>query len=132
MDIVMDVRRLAMPGWKVLEARHLTGAENHGGHYVYVDVCDAAGNDLRGTGVHALFGWEGMNEEEKPNPVALDKPTGEPAGNFVLYPGMKAWVEVQGLGLPSERVVGLHTAYPSDGEGNDFGLHSFYVKFGTG
>lgn len=125
----LGIQALAIAGWKVVEARHLTGAENQGRRNVYVDVVDSQEQDLRNTELLLLYGWDGMQPEETPTPVKLDKPLGEPAGNIALFIGMRAWVEIQGCGLPSERVTGLRTDLPADDTGNEFGEHSFYVKF---
>lgn len=128
---IFQTHSIAGYGWHVLECKHLSGAENNGGRAVYVDVVDEKNRDLRQTGLHVRYGWEGMQPDEAPPLVPLDKAPGDgAAGNFVLFPGMKAWAEIVGADSPSDRVVGFTVDLPSDGQGNEFGLHSYYVKFG--
>ena len=74
-------------------------------HHVYVDVCDADGNDLRSPQLKIEYEWEGMQPHEKPAPVPLDKPVGEHAGNFPLNPGMTARLRI--IPGPSEWVEKL-------------------------
>src|SRR5690606_10517432 len=78
--------------------------------------------------------WEGRRDDEPAPPKSLDKPDNEPAGSLDVYKGqiITAWLE--GDGLPSERVTGLHTDHgdevASDGSnGNMRFHHSFHVIF---
>jgi hypothetical protein len=129
--VVFQTQNIMGKGWKVLEVRHLEGSENNYRRHVFVDVVDEQGKDLRQTGLQLRYGWEGMNAEEAPAPIPLDKSTGDgAAGNFALFRGMKAWVELVGQDYPSERVGGFTADLPPDSIGNEWGMHSYYVKFG--
>jgi hypothetical protein len=131
MPVSLQTQHVIGRGWKVLEARHMEGAENNYRRHVFVDVVDENDNDLRQTGLQLRYGWEGMKEEETPPPILLDKAVGDgAAGNFTLFRGMKAWVELVGQGFPSERVGGFTADLPADGVGNEWGMHSYYVRFG--
>ena len=112
--------------------RHLTGAENRGNHNVYVDVLAANRQDLRGTGIKFIYAWEGMQENERPPLVPIEKPAGEFGGNMPIYLGAIASVAIDGA--PSEVVRGLRTDFGGDDgtDGNSYGHQSFHVVFRGG
>lgn len=120
--------------WRVLGVYHLTPEENQGKHAVYVDVVDEAGNRVRDPNLRLHWGWEGQRPDEQVNPKAFDKPDSEPATNLDLYKGQHLWVQIEGDGLPSDRVCNCHTSHtdepgPHGETWNSFGHHSFYVLF---
>lgn len=101
-------------------------------HLVYVTLEDADGSRLDGhglDGVRVRFNWVGMKPEETPPPVIPDKPAPEPHCNIAVYPGMRTSVWVDEPGTVSDDAEGIHTAWPSDGQGNDYGHHSFALTF---
>ena len=109
----MRIETVQGAAWRVLSAE-----TRDNDHHVFIDVYGADGADLRDTGVRVRFGWEGMQPDETPAPVAVGgKPSNEPACSIPLWPGQRAWVEIDGAS--SERVSGLEI---SD-------LASFVVRF---
>jgi hypothetical protein len=111
--------------WKVVQVHHLLPAENGGNHHIYVDLRDETGT--RVMGAHARVTWPGGEEL-----VAIDKPAGEPGGNFPMWKHQVcdvAAVGVPGTNLPSDRVTGMHTTHPDEPPGNTLFHHSFAVDF---
>jgi hypothetical protein len=110
--------------WKVIKVYHLSPAENHGNHNVYVDMLDEDGNRIYGAKARAT--WQGGQGE-----VTIDKPENEPGTNFPLWKHQVTTAE--GLGLPSDRVANLHSGHPDEPGpppgGNTLFHHSFYVVF---
>ncbi len=120
--------------WKITGVRHLPPDENRGRHNIFVDAIDEQGQRVRDPNLRIHYTWEGRRADEPAPPKPLDKPDNEPAGNLDVYKGqiITAWLE--GDGLPSERVAGLHTDHndeqASDGtNGNTRFHHSFQVTF---
>ena len=103
--------------------RHLPQDQNNGNHNVYVDLFDEGGRDLREPRVYL----EARNINGVKLRVYLDKPYGEPGGNFVLFRD-----DTYCLFAPnaqSDIVDGLHTRHPDEPPGNTLYHHSFYVQF---
>jgi murein DD-endopeptidase MepM/ murein hydrolase activator NlpD len=122
------------PQWRLIGVHHLTPDENRGGHSVYVDVVDETGKALRDPSLQLRWGWEGQRAGEASPPKRFDKPANEPGANVELYLGQLLWVEVEGGGLPSDRVANLHSKHADErgpqGElWNSIGHHSFYLVF---
>ncbi|MFN2202508.1 MAG: peptidoglycan DD-metalloendopeptidase family protein [Caldilineaceae bacterium] len=120
--------------WRVAGIHHLEPAENRGGHSVYVDAVDENGQRIEDPNLRIRWGWEGQRADEASPPQKLDKRAPEPAGNVVLFLPQHTWVEIEGLGLSSDRVANLHTNHADEpapgGElWNSRGHHSFYVLF---
>lgn len=120
--------------WRVIGIHHLTPEENQGRHAVYVDVVDEAGNRVHNPNLRLRWGWEGQRPDEQTVPKPLDKPDSEPAANLDLYKGQHLWVQIEGDGLPSDRVCNCHTNHadepgPHGETWNSIGHHSFYVLF---
>lgn len=122
--------------WKVVEVRHLSPLENRSKHNVYVDVVDEAGQRIRDNNLRIGWDWVGRRADERADPMPLDKPDSEPAGNVPLgHPGQVTRVWVIGHGLASEAVENLHSNHPDEptpGTNDLFntrGHHSFYVRF---
>jgi hypothetical protein len=106
--------------WKCIKVHHLTPQENVGNHNVFVDVLDE--NDQRVYGTRVSLKWptgSGIG--------TIDKPPTEPGTNFPLWKNQV--VEMEVIGRPSDRVVGLHTGHPDEGAGNTMYHHSFLVVF---
>lgn len=127
--------RSAAPGtaWRVGVLRKLAPAENRGKHHAFISA-EKNGRDVRGDSLAVRWGWEGM--EGPPQVAFLNKPSNEPATNIPILSNMKIWLELSDLlGVPSDRVVGLHTGYPdeplpADGlGGNTLFHHSFEIRF---
>jgi hypothetical protein len=118
-----------VPGaeWLVDSVRHLSGAENQGRHHVFVDATGRNEEDLRGTGLHVAYGWDGMSEDEVPPLAPIDKPADEFGCHIPIFQG--AVMHVAMHGAPSQVVRGLHTAFNSDDEGNSWGYQSFHIVF---
>ena len=120
--------------WKIISVRHLSPAENCGRHNLYLDVIDEAGQRVRNPDLRVAYTWEGRRDQEAALPTPLDKPANEPAGNLDLYQGQIITAWLQGDDLPSDRVVGVHTAHPDEpaeqgNQGNMRFHHSFHVLF---
>jgi len=111
--------------WKVQRVHHLTADENNFRQHIFVDMQDEAGNRLQGGAVRVS--WPGGDQI-----VALDKPPGEPAGNFPMWKYQVC--EVTAIGIPgetlvSDKVTGLHTGHKDEGPGNRLFHHSFALVF---
>jgi hypothetical protein len=115
--------------WIVESVRHLPGAENNSRHHIFVDAVGPDGADLRGTGLHVVYGWRGMNANETPPPVAIDKPADEFGCHIPIFPGAIMYIMMDSPA--SEIVSDLHTAFEDEQpeEGNGFGHQSFHVVF---
>jgi hypothetical protein len=106
--------------WKCIKIHHLTPEENNGNHNVFVDVVDE--NDQRVYGTRVSLKWptgSGIG--------TIDKPPEEAGTNFPLWKNQV--VEIEVIGRPSDRVIGLHTGHPNEGAGNALYHHSFFVLF---
>lgn len=114
-------RTPVIPCFRIIGIHKLTPAENDGRHNLFVDVINLSGNRLN---VQMDWGWEGRKDSEKITPLNLDKPPGEPAGNFVIWGNQKIWAGV--LGKHSDKVLNVHTGLPDEGPGSTWGHHSYY------
>lgn len=124
-DSVAQVdRTLTRPSYRIIGIHHLTGDENRSKRNLFMDVVDATGNRLK---EKIEWGWEGQKPGQHPNPVALDKPFNEPAGNISIDWGQKIWARV--LGKDSDKVLGVTTQLPDDGPWNTLGHHSYYIAW---
>jgi hypothetical protein len=123
--------------WKVVGIHHLLPEENMSNHNIYVEALDEQGNRLRPS---AWLGWtwEGRRPQERADPVPLDKPDNEAAGNISLFSGQNATVWIKGLNRDanekSDRVENLHIRHadeplPDGRKLNTYGHHSFFVVF---
>jgi hypothetical protein len=119
--------------WRVVRVHHLAPEENNDNHHIYLDVLDPAlpdaANVLGGRvfGAHLKVTWEGGESL-----VTVEKPLGEPGGNFPMWKAQDCAVVALGLEgheLPSDRVTGLQTHHPDEAPGNTWGHHSFSVIF---
>lgn len=124
--------------WRVIGVHHLLPRENFGNHHVYLEALDEDGNRLKTPTIWAGWTWEGRRPDERADPVPLDKPDFEAAGNITMHFGQKVTVWIKGPGRDaqdkSDRVENLHTAHadeplPDGTLLNSVGHHSFYVVF---
>ncbi len=120
---VRVIQVAAEPGaviWRVIRVHHLTPEENGGRHHIFLDVLDEEGNRIMGAQVRVT--WQDGEQI-----VTIDKPANEPGANFPMWKGQIC--NVEGVGLPSDRVENLHTAHPDEAPGNTLFHHSFLVVF---
>lgn len=124
--------------WQVIGVHHLYPRENFGNHNVFLEALDENGQRVKNPPAWAGWTWEDRRPEERADPVILDKPDYEPAGNISMYYQQTVSVWAKGRSAtasePSDRVENLHTRHPDepleDGSLlNSVGHHSFYVVF---
>jgi len=116
--------------WEVTAVRHLSGAENTGKHNAYVSVYDENGNRVTNDALRIGWTWEGRQPDEEAPPKKLDKPDGEIGhGDVPLEKGMIVTLWIEGDGLESSKVMGLHSMHPDEEDGNTWGHHSFTITF---
>jgi len=124
--------------WKVIGVHHLLPRENFSNHHVYLEALNEDGNRIKNPPAWVGWTWEGRRPDERANPVILDKPDAEAAGNIMLFFGQKASAWMNGTNRDgqdkSDRVENLHTTHPDEPlpDGtllNTLGHHSFYVVF---
>ncbi len=113
----------AAPGdivFDVLRVHHLTPEENRGNHHIYVDVLDEEGRRLTDAQVRIVWA-----EGSRVFPLNTD-----PTRPGVAFP-MNKWdvYEVDVMGMPSARVVGISAGHPAEGRGNPEFRHSFLIVF---
>ncbi len=117
--------------WRLVGVYHLLPSENVGKNNVYIDGVDKSGK--RVPLLFAGWDWEGRQENQKADPVRMDKPDNEPAGNIALHAGQKIKVFIKGLSSadndPSDSAYNIHTGHPDEPGGNFRYHHSFYVLF---
>jgi hypothetical protein len=108
--------------WQAIRVHHLTPEENHGNHHIFLDALGEGGDRI--FNAQAQVFWDGGEQT-----VAIDRPLSEPGANFPMWKWQVCSVVM--LGLPSDRVVNLHTAHPDEppGDGNTLFHHSFQVDF---
>jgi len=124
------------PFWQVVNVRHLSADENRGKHNIFVRVLDANGQRDRNPSLRVAYTWEGRRPDESAPPRPLDKGDGDIGhADIDVNKGQHISVWIEGDGLPSARVVNLHTDHEanektSDGQdGNTRFHHSFLVTF---
>jgi hypothetical protein len=124
--------------WQVIGVHHLLPRENFSKHNVYVEALDEQGQRVRNPIAWVGWTWQGRRSDERADPVPLDKPDAEAAGNVAVHFGQIISMWIKGLGRDgndkSDRVENLHTAHPDEPtpDGallNTLGHHSFYVVF---
>jgi hypothetical protein len=124
--------------WRVIGIHHLYPRENFGNHHVYLEAVDENGQRIKNPYAWAGWTWEGRQPGQRADPVILDKPPYEAAGNIALHIQQTVEVWIKGLSPtanePSDHVANLHTRHPDepleDGSLlNSIGHHSFYVVF---
>lgn len=113
--------------WRAIRVRHLTGAENRGQHNVFINALNPDGS--RKSGTWAGWTWEGKRDNERADPVNLDKPPTDFAmGNLAMHWGqiVSVWMIPPEI---SDRAENMHTMHPDEEQGNTRGHHSFEVAF---
>ncbi|MBC7224242.1 MAG: carboxypeptidase regulatory-like domain-containing protein, partial [Anaerolineae bacterium] len=111
--------------WKAAWVRHLEPRENRGRHHLFVDAVDEAGRRVVGAEVCVRVDGEThlVTLTEEAGPLGVEVPMAQ---------GQEYALEM--VGLPSERVAGLHTDHPDEPVpglplGNARHHHSFAVRF---
>lgn len=124
------------PFWQVINVRHLSADENRGKHNIFVRVLDVNGQRDRNPSLRVAYTWEGRRPDESAPPRPLDKDDADLGhADIDVNKGQHISVWIEGDGLPSARVVNLHTDHDvnektSDGQdGNTRFHHSFLVTF---
>lgn len=124
--------------WKVIGVHHLFPRENFSNHNVFLEALNEEGQRVRNPIAWAGWTWVGRRPDERADPVALDKPDNEAAGNIAMHFQQTVSVWMKGLNRDgndkTDRVENLHTRHPDepleDGSLlNSLGHHSFYVVF---
>lgn len=124
--------------WRLIGVHHLLPDENVSKHNIYIEALDEQGNRIKNPIAWAGWTWEGRRPNERADPVALDKPANETAGDIAIHFGQKASIWIKGLNRDgndkSDRVENLHTAHadeplPDGRLLNTIGHHSFYLVF---
>jgi hypothetical protein len=124
--------------WKVIGIHHLLPRENFGNHNVYIEALDEEGQRIKNPHAWAGWTWIGRRPGERADPVALDKPAYEAAGNIAMHFGQNISTWIKGLSSDandkSDWVENLHTSHPDEPSPdgsllNTLGHHSFYVVF---
>lgn len=113
---------------------HLTGPENVGKHNIFFDVLGIDGQRVPDIATRFLVGWKWQDQRpgELSNPVRLDKPLSEPAGNIDMWPGqvITVWlIDARSHTIISNEVRGLQSGHDDEEPGNTRFHHSFYVVF---
>lgn len=121
---VSMVKAPAGLAWRCIGIYHLSPSENRGRHNVFVDVLDEKGNRTRDPVINWTWYMDAPTQT-----VRLEKPDNEPATNIPVEKSSTVTLQVNGGGLPSDSVGGIHTRHADEGEGNTWGHHSFYVVF---
>jgi hypothetical protein len=106
--------------WKIIDAYHLSGQQNHGNHHVFADVLNADGT--RRMGAHCNLYFAGRTAV-----LTIDKPANEPGTNAPMYRGN--FYDIEGADLPSDKAIHFSSEWPDEEEGNTNGHHSFMVIF---
>ncbi len=124
--------------WRIIGVHHLLPRENFSKHNLYIEILDEEGRRVNNPIGWAGWTWEGRQSHERADPVSLDKPDFEPAGNIGMFFGQKVacWIKGQSRdgNDKTDKVENIHTAHPDeplpDGSLlNTLGHHSFYVVF---
>ena len=118
------IKAPAGPAWRCIGVFKLAPQENRGRHNCFVDVLDELGNRTR----QPVINWTWYMDAPTQT-VRLDKPDNEPAADIPVEKSYTVTLRVNGDGLPSDNVGGIHTRHADEGEGNSWGHHSFYVVF---
>jgi hypothetical protein len=118
------IKAPAGPAWRCIGIFKLAPQENRGRHNVFVDVLDELGNRTR----QPVINWTWYMDAPTQT-VRLDKPDNEPAADIPVEKSYTVTLRVNGDGLPSDSVGGIHTRHRDEGEGNTYGHFSYYIVF---
>ncbi len=108
--------------YRLIGIHKLTPDENRGKHNLYLDVVNIHGIRDR---QQIDWGWVGQRRTEVVQPVVLDKPLDEPAGNISIGGGQVIWAKV--LNRNSDMILNVTTGLPDESPGNTWGHHSYYT-----
>jgi hypothetical protein len=115
--------------WRCIGVFHLPPEDNKGRHNAFVEVLDEQGKRTNDPTIAWSWWIDAPTQIRK-----LDKPANEPAADIPIERSMTVTLRINGGGIPSDSVGGIHTRHPdertSDGRPlNSYGHHSFYVIF---
>lgn len=123
------------PSWKAVSVRRLSAKDNGSSHNVFVKVLQSNGDRDRNPSLRIGWTWEGRRPNEGAPSVKLDKgDTNERGHGDVPISNMsqKIAVWIEGDGLASDVVKGMHTNFPDEAPGNTRGHYSYEVIFQRG
>ena len=124
--------------WRIIGIHHLRPEENQGKHNVFFEALNEQGQRVSNPHSWAGWTWEGRKPNERADPVPLDKPSYETAGNIAVHYNQTVSTWIKGLNPGAndltDAVKNLHTRHadepsPGGGLGNTLGHHSFYLVF---
>jgi hypothetical protein len=110
--------------WRCIGVFHLPPEDNRGRHNAFLEVLDEQGKRTNAPVVNWTWYIDAPIQVRK-----LDKPDNEPAADIPIERSMTVTIRVDGGGIPSDSVGGLHTRHADEANGNTYGHHSFYVIF---
>jgi len=119
------------PAWRATSVRRLSASENMGSRNVFVRVLQPNGDRDRNPNLRIGWTWEGKRPDESAPSVKLDKSDRNERGHgdVPINKFQKIAVWIEGNGVASDRVVGMHTGFPDEGPGNTWGHYSYEVVF---
>lgn len=116
--------------WRVAGVRPLEVGENGGRHHLLVNAYDENGRELRGRqDMRVAWDWDGRHGDEEAKPAPFEKLHPEPMANIPLGHGQVARIWIEGDGVPSDVVQGLHTNHEDRGPDVTRFHHSFEIVF---
>lgn len=120
----------APTAWRIAYVYHLMPDENRGKHVIMIDVLDTGGRWGDASGLTVGWTWNGRRPDEPAPPRAFEKRPPEPRANVDLYKGQitSLWIN-DSMGIPSDKIHGLHSDVENLPSGNTFGHNSFLVFF---
>lgn len=126
---------IASPAWRAVSVRRLSAKENGSSHNVFVKVLQPNGDRDRNPALRIGWTWEGRRPNEGAPPVKLDKGDRNERGHGdvpISTMSQKIAVWIEGDGLASDVVKGMHTNFPDEAPGNTRGHYSYEVIFQRG
>lgn len=113
----------AAMAWRLRRVYVLSGAQNAGGHNLYVEAYGLDGQKLRGVKAEFVYQFGGF----APHTVTLDKPLAEFGTNEPMY--LSQVYGVRMADAPSDFVDGVSTKHADGEPGNTMGHWSFVAEF---
>ena len=112
--------------WRCIGVYHLSPPENRGRHNVFVEVLDENGVRTRAP----VIKWSWYMDAPTQT-LRLEKPGNEPAADIPIGVSSTITLRVEGDGIPSDSVGGIHSRHPDEGTDrwNSYGHHSYYAVF---
>jgi hypothetical protein len=109
--------------WRAKHIYRVPPAVNRGKRNVFVSVY-RAGQMVRDGSIYIEWGWNGKGANEVALPVPCNKQEADYCADIPIFKGQEIWVRVlDGKGTPSDKVSGIRSDMPSDGEG-DYEFHN--------